>query len=122
MSPMLALGLILLAITVVSIATECFRRRRRRFPAHGWVGLALLAVAEVLMFRGVEPVATYFTAIAWTAYLLIADAAVFSIRGHSLLRDNPAYAARMALLSIPLWLIFEAYNLRLVNWVYLGLP
>jgi hypothetical protein len=28
----------------------------------------------------------------------------------------------MALLSIPLWLIFEAYNLRLANWAYTGLP
>jgi hypothetical protein len=25
-------------------------------------------------------------------------------------------------LSIPLWLIFEAYNLRLANWAYVGLP
>jgi hypothetical protein len=28
----------------------------------------------------------------------------------------------MALLSIPLWLIFEAYNLYLANWTYVGLP
>jgi hypothetical protein len=28
----------------------------------------------------------------------------------------------MAALSIPLWLIFEAYNLRLANWAYAGLP
>ena len=28
----------------------------------------------------------------------------------------------MALLSIPLWLIFEAYNLRLQNWTYVGVP
>ena len=119
---MLALGLILLAITLILIAAEFFRRRRHRFPAYGWLGIAVLAAAEVLMFRGVQPVATYFTAIAWTAYGLIADAATFSIRGRSRLRDNPASVARMALLSIPLWLIFEAYNLRLANWVYVGLP
>ena len=28
----------------------------------------------------------------------------------------------MALLSIPLWMIFEAYNLRLRNWTYVGVP
>jgi hypothetical protein len=28
----------------------------------------------------------------------------------------------MAVLSIFLWLVFEAYNLRLVNWTYVGLP
>ena len=116
------LGFILLAATLALVAAEFFRCRRHRFPAHGWLGLALLAAAEALMFRGLEPVATYFTAIAWTAWLLIADAAVFAIRGRSRLRDNPLSAVRMALLSIPLWLIFEAYNLRLANWAYVGLP
>jgi len=111
-----------LAITVAVMVAQFFRCRRFPFPAHGWLGLALLAVAEALMFGGVEPVATYFTAIAWTSYLLIADAALFAIRGRSRLRDSPAALARMALLSIPLWLIFEAYNLRLANWVYVGLP
>jgi hypothetical protein len=119
---MLLLGIILLAATLIPVTAAFFRRRSHSFPVHGWAGLVLLVVAEGLMFRGVEPVATYFTAIAWTAYLLVADAALFAIRGRSRLRDSPLSAARMALLSIPLWLIFEAYNLRLANWVYLGLP
>ena len=117
---MVKLGVILLACTAAIIAAEFFRRRMRPFPAYGWIGLAILAIAEWLMFRGVEPVATFFTPIAWTAYSLIADAAAFSIRGHSRLRNAPAQFARLALLSIPLWLIFEAYNLRLANWIYVG--
>jgi hypothetical protein len=75
-----------------------------------------------MMFRGVEPVATFFTPIVWTAYLLTADAALFSVRGRSYFRNAPLEFARMALLSIPLWLIFEAYNLRLQNWTYVGVP
>lgn len=74
------------------------------------------------MFRGVEPVATYFTPLAWTAFLLIADAAILSITGRSRLTHAPREFAKMALLSIPLWLVFEAYNLRLQNWNYVGLP
>ena len=74
------------------------------------------------MFRGVEPVATYFTPIAWSAWILIADAAVLAITGRSRLHDAPLTLTRMALLSIPLWLIFEAYNLRLRNWTYVGVP
>ena len=119
---MLPLGLILLAATVIILAAQFFRRRRYRFPARGWLGLAVLAAAEVLLFFRVEPLATYFTAVAWTAYLLIADAAIFAIRGQSRLHDRPRSVARMALLSVPLWLIFEAYNQRLVNWEYTGLP
>lgn len=117
---MVKLGVILMACTAAVLFAEFFRRRRHSFPAYGWFGLAFLVVGEWLMFRGVEPVATFFTPIAWTAYALIADAAVFAIRGHSRLRDAPAQFARLALLSIPLWLIFEAYNLRLANWTYVG--
>lgn len=120
MAIMVKLGVILLACTAAILAAEFFRRRTRPYPAYGWIGLVSLATAEWLMFRGIEPIATFFTPIAWTAYALIADAAVFAIRGHSRLRDAPLQFARLALLSIPLWLIFEAYNLRLVNWIYVG--
>src|SRR5260370_11435896 len=117
---MAKVGVILLACTVAVMVAEFLRRRRCPFPAYGWFGLVSLAIAEGLMFRSVEPVATFFTPIAWTAYALIADAAVFAIRGHSRLRDAPGQFAKLALLSIPLWLIFEAYNLRLTNWTYVG--
>jgi hypothetical protein len=96
--------------------------RRRRFPAHGWLGIVALAGAEWLLFLRVEPVTTYFTPVAWSAYILIADAAVFAITARSRLHDAPHTLARMALLSIPLWLIFEAYNLRLRGWTYIGVP
>src|SRR5690242_20705105 len=120
MGRMVKLGVILLACTAAMMVAEFFRRRSRPFPAYGWVGLAALAIAEWLMFHGIEPVATFFTPIAWTAYALIADAGVFSIRGHSRLRNSAAEFARLALLSVPLWFIFEAYNLRLANWTYVG--
>jgi tetratricopeptide (TPR) repeat protein len=117
---MIKVGVIFLACTAAVMFAEFFRRRTRPFPVCGWVGLVSLLIAEWLMFRGVEPIATFFTPIAWTAYAFIADAAVFAIRGHSHLRDAPAKFAGLALLSIPLWLIFEAYNLRLANWTYVG--
>ena len=117
---MLKLGVILFAATVAVLTAEFLRRRTRPYPAYGWIGLACLVVSEWLMFRGVEPVATFFTPIAWSCYALIADGAVFAIRGHSRLRNTPGHFAKLALLSIPLWLIFEAYNLRLANWIYAG--
>jgi hypothetical protein len=119
---MLKLGIILTAATVTMLVVEFFRARRRPFPAHGWLGLFALIAFEYLMFHGIEPVATYFSPLAWTAYLLIADAAIFAISGHSRLREEPRGLLKMAALSIPLWLIFEAYNLRLANWAYAGLP
>jgi hypothetical protein len=119
---MAKLGVILTAATLTILVAEFLRRRARAFPPHGWLGLAALAGAEWLMFQGVEPVATYFTPLAWTAYILVADATVFAMTGRSRLRNAPGELSRMALLSIPLWLIFELYNLRLENWTYVGLP
>src|ERR1700739_3718285 len=119
---MVKLGVILFACTVAIMVAEFFRRRTRPFPAYGWIGLISLAIGEWLMFRGVEPVATFFTPIAWSAYILIADAAVLALTNRSRLNDAPIILVRMAALSIPLWLIFEAYNLRLRNWIYTGVP
>lgn len=111
------------AATVAALIFGYFRSRRRRaFPAHGWLGLTSLVAAEVLMFRHVEPVATYFTPIAWSAFILVVDAAVLAITGRSRLNDAPITLLRMAILSVPLWLVFEAYNLRLQNWTYVGVP
>ena len=119
---MVRLGVAITAATLAILVAEYQRHRKRSLPVYGWLGLLALAGAEWLMFRGVEPVATYFTPIAWTAYLLMADAAVLAVTGHSRLRDAPREFAWVAALSIPLWLVFEAYNLRLGNWVYIGLP
>src|SRR6201987_2999261 len=120
---MVKLGIGITATIVASLVLGYFHvRRRRSFPAHGWLGFIALAGAEWLLFPHVEPVATYFTPIAWSAYILIADAATFAITGRSRLNDAPLSLARMALLSIPLWLIFEAYNLRLQKWEYVGVP
>ena len=120
---MVTLGIGITAAIVAGLVVGYFRvRRRRGFPAHGWMGFIALAGTEWLLFHHVEPVATYFTPIAWSAYILIADGATFAITGRSRLNDAPLSLARMALLSIPLWLIFEAYNLRLENWEYVGVP
>jgi len=120
---MVTLGVGITAAIVASLVARYFLvRRRRNFPAHGWLGFVALAGAEWLLFHRAEPVSTYFTPIAWSAYILIADAATFAVTGRSRLNDAPLSLARMALLSIPLWLIFEAYNLRLQNWEYAGVP
>ena len=90
------------------------------FPWHGWLGLAMLVVGEFLLFRHVEPFYTWFTPWVWTAYILTADAGVFSLRGKSLLKNDPREFLKMAFWSVPIWLVFEGYNLHLKNWEYHG--
>jgi len=119
---MLLAGISITAATVTVLVLEFLRCRTRPIPVRGWVAAGALVAAEFLMFRGVEPVATYFTPIAWTAYLVLADAMLWSIRGKSPIVNAPREFAELAMLSLPLWLIFEGYNLRLANWAYTGLP
>lgn len=119
---MVILGIVITTATVTILVAEYLRARTRPLPLHGWAGLAVLAAAEFLMFRRVAPVSIYFTPIAWTAWILLADAMVWSVKGTSRLRNQPRALGLVALLSLPLWLIFEAYNLRLQNWTYVGLP
>lgn len=119
---MTALGVVITVLTAAVLVFEVLRHKRQRFAVYGWVGVVILIVAEWLLFQRIEPLATYFTPVAWTAYLLIVDAAVLAISGHSRLRNDPPRFAQMAVLSLLLWLIFEAYNLRLENWTYVGLP
>jgi hypothetical protein len=119
---MVEYGVVITFATITLLAAEYIHHRRATYPLYGWLGIVCLVCAEWLMFRGIEPVATFFTPIAWSAYILIVDAAVFSLAGRSRLRTAPLELLRMAALSIPLWLIFEAYNLRLRNWSYDGVP
>jgi len=119
---MLQLGIAITFCSLAFLIFEVLRHKRSRLAAYGWFGLIGLAVAELLMLRGCEPVAVYFTPIAWTCYILLADAAVLAIHGHSRIHDEPRRFVSVVLLSIPLWLVFETYNLRLQNWTYIGVP
>jgi hypothetical protein len=93
-----------------------------RLKPYGWFGLLWMVLAEVLMLLRVQPVYEWFTPIVWTGYILFADALVLALRGRSLLHDRFREFVMLAWLSVFFWLIFEAYNLRLANWIYVNVP
>jgi len=94
----------------------------RRLPGYAWLGLAVLIVSEAGMLLALEPFHTFHTPIAWTGYILLVDGLVWKRRGESWLRSAPAELLFVAIFSIPLWLVFEFYNLFILNWHYVGLP
>ena len=124
MPNLVSVGVVLVGATATLLVVRFLTRTRSvTYPLYGLVGLMILVVGEVLMFRGVKPVINYFTPLAWTGYILAVDAAVYSLRGRSLLRSTPREFTLMALWSIPIWLTFDAYNfLHLANWRYVALP
>ena len=116
-------GMAVVGVTVGFFGLRYFSRQKQgAFRTWGWAGLGLLILAELSLLLGVRWVSIYFTPLCWTAYLLMIDAAVASLQGSSRLAKAPGRFLILALASIPLWLIFEAYNLRMQNWAYVGLP
>ena len=122
-SLLLDLGLFLTLLAVLYLL-DSYRRAERLapYPRYGYVGLVVILAAEILLFLDISPIPVFFTPIAWTGYIVAVDAAVYSVRERSLLRSEPEAFVWMAVLSIFLWLIFEWYNTRLLNWTYVGLP
>lgn len=95
----------------------------RSLPAYGWIGVLIVAVSETGMLAHVEPFWSWHTPIAWTGYILFVDAIVWQRRGESPLRNDRAELAFLAIVSVPLWVVFEEYNkYTLHNWHYLNLP
>jgi hypothetical protein len=119
----LPVGMVLVGVTVGFLGLRYFSKAKAgSFRPWGWIGLAMLFACEILLLFRLSFVSTFFTPLCWTAYLLLIDAAVCSLKGSSRLSDSPREFFFLALASIPLWLIFEAYNLRMQNWTYVGLP
>ncbi|MGH9328753.1 MAG: hypothetical protein ACRD2B_18960 [Terriglobia bacterium] len=118
-----AIGILILAALIALLAVRYAQAERRQSLSWaGWAGAAVILAAEVLLGFGVRWAAIYFTPLAWTGYLLVTDSLVASLQGTSLFRRSPRGFFALAAWSVPLWVIFEIYNLRLKNWTYVGLP
>jgi hypothetical protein len=89
---------------------------------HGWLGLGALVGAEMLLYSDVRFVATWFTPIMWTGYILLADALIAHRAGASWLTTRRREFGFLIVLSVLAWLVFEVYNFKLKNWVYVGVP
>lgn len=96
--------------------------RRRALPWHGWLGIAWLAACEALLLLGSQAVATWFTPLMWTGYILAVDAFVFQRSGSSWLVTRRREMPLLVLLSVGVWVLFEAYNFHLKNWAYINVP
>jgi hypothetical protein len=86
------------------------------------IGLVVMIVSEAATLARIEPFWSWNTPIAWTGFILFADGIVWRARRNSWIRSSPREFIFLAIGSIPLWLVFEFYNLFIQNWHYVGLP
>ncbi|HEY7517154.1 MAG TPA: hypothetical protein VIE36_02600 [Methylomirabilota bacterium] len=77
---------------------------------HGYVGLAVMLVAEAALLAGHPLVGRWFTPIVWTGYVLFVDALAARVTGWSYLTTHRTDGVLVALASIACWWLFEWYN------------
>ena len=93
---------------------------KAKYPLHGWLGLALIAVFWTLNWTlsGLRTHWAFFPL--WLGYCLTVDALVFWRTGTSLLTRNWRKYVGLFIISAPVWWLFEALNLQTQNWFYAG--
>ncbi|MFQ5772350.1 MAG: hypothetical protein ACE5HX_17575 [bacterium] len=92
------------------------------FKLYGWIGILIMVISEISLMKNNVFIKRWFTPIMWTGYILFLDAWIYRLRGTSLIQNRGSQFLFMLPYSVGCWLIFEAYNLHLQNWKYLGLP
>jgi len=101
---------------------------QKRFPSYGVLGALLILLAQTsvalnsLTDLRLSSVTIWTTPLCWWGYILLIDSVIFRLRGNSLIRSRTKDFLLQLPVSVVLWLIFEAYNLHLRNWRYVGPP
>lgn len=95
---------------------------RRWRKAQSYIGLTILAGSAGLLAAGAPFIKTWFYCFAWWSLLLVLDGVNARRTGASFFFAAGQEFLFSAFLSIPVWLVFELFNLRLKNWSYHSLP
>lgn len=91
---------------------------RTRFRWWGGLGAAVLGLGLWALAGDIERWNAVWYVPAWYGYLLMLDAAISRLQGHSFVSHRRRELFAMMFWSVPFWFVFEAYNLRLKNWYY----
>src|SRR6187401_1655168 len=85
-------------------------------------GIIGLPLSHYWLVAKIEPFYSSIYCFLWWSYIFAADFAVWKLRGTSLLRDRPKEFLFLSAWSVPVWMLFEAVNLRIQNWYYVMAP
>lgn len=89
----------------------------------GGAGLGLLALGQCLTLVHLRPWSDYWYGIAWTGFVLAADAVIDARTGGSLVLDRPRELVMMFVVSAGAWWAFELANVVLLgSWTYSPSP
>ena len=92
------------------------------------VGYGQMIFAGVIWFvaiwgrlLGAEPFTTWLYFFAWWPLLVFLDGLLICLTGKSPFWERPRDFFRMTFFSVTVWLVFELFNLWLLNWRYVGI-
>jgi hypothetical protein len=86
------------------------------FPA----GILSFLTVQILFFKEIEPVTTYFFVFVWWSYILLVDSFMFWKKGNSFISRLKGKTFLVILASFFFWIFFEILNRRISNWHYSG--
>jgi hypothetical protein len=97
---------------------------RKTIPAKILMVLSglVFGLATAAMLQRCEPFYSGYYSFAWWSYIIFAQSFLYLRGSKSLLFHNTLEFVILILLSITVWLIFEAINFRLSNWHYINIP
>ncbi len=93
-----------------------------KFPLYGIFGIVTMVTGEILLAMDVYFAAVWLTPIMWTGYIVAADALLYRRKGNSWLTTRRREFPLVLLLSVGVWLLFEALNFHIQNWTYYSVP
>jgi hypothetical protein len=93
------------------------------FWATGQMAAAVVLWVSAIGGRlvGAEPFTSWLYFFAWWPLLLFLDGLLARLTGESLIWQRPREFLRLLFFSVTVWLIFEVFNLWLLNWRYAGM-
>jgi hypothetical protein len=89
-------------------------------PRESVLGLVMIGLAWVVSWGQVHPLAQYYFFPIWLGYILLVDGLVLARRGTSLIGQGTRQFVALFVISAVFWWIFEAMNIPVQNWRYLG--
>ena len=103
-----------------NVKTKSIENVKAMFPLHGWLGLSLIIIFWALNWTLTGPRTHWAFFPLWLGYCLAIDGLVYWRTGISLFTRSPRRYVGLFLVSAPVWWLFELFNLRTQNWVYIG--
>ncbi len=96
--------------------------KRKFLKLNLYLGVGVFILSCVLLYLESSFMKNWFYVFAWWSFIFFLDSVNFRKTNHSPLSDDAFSFVFLAFMSVPVWLVFELFNLRLQNWTYHELP